>query len=385
MKGARAWGREAWISFRLTVMAIARDPAALLLLFIAGIIYSFFYPLPYHAETVRRVPVAIVDQDGSSLSRQLIRYVGAHPALAVSGVTTRPEQAQAWIWQGDAAGALLIPADFSRKALTGRQPELEVAGIGSYPLLNKVVLNALAEVTGTVSAGIELKRLGAGTPSMAQAAAQREPLGIEALPMFNAREGYASYIVPGVVVLLMQQTFLLGIGLLFGSWASEGSFPYAPTSAAYCGALAAGAAVVALNGAYFFGFVFWWQDYPRGGNPGAALVLTLVYAVCVAALGIFMGLFFRTRERSVQLLIATSMPIVFLAGLVWPASALPAPLQVLRWLLPSTAAIEAFIAVNQMGASLAEVGRDLLVLLALGAAFIVLGLRKWRRHGAARR
>jgi ABC-2 type transport system permease protein len=380
MKGASAWWREWRASCRLTAGAIVRDPAALLLFFIAGIVYSFFYPLPYRAETVRRVPVAIVDQDHSALSRQLIRYVGSHPALTVAGVTTRPEQAQEWIWQGDVAGTLVIPADFSRKALTGRQPEVEVGGIATYPLLNKVVLNALAEVTSTVSAGIELKRLGAGSPSPAQTAAQREPLGVEALPMFNVREGYASYIVPGVVVLLMQQTFLLGIGLLFGSWAADRTFPYAPTTAAYCGALAACAAVVVLNGAYFFGFVFWWQDYPRSGNPAAAVVLTLVYAVCVAALGIFMGLFFRTRERSVQLLVATSMPVVFLAGLVWPASALPAPLQLLRWLIPSTAAIEGFIAVNQMGASLKEVSRDLLVLAALSVAFIVLGLRTWRRR-----
>lgn len=370
----QAWGQ--------TWSAILGDKAALLLFFISGIVYSFFYPLPYSGETVRRVPVAIVDQDNSTLSRQLIRWTGAHPGLAVAGVTTRPEQAQDWIWRGEAAGVMFIPADFSSKILAGRQPEVEVGGIGTYPLLNKVALNGLAEVVGTVSAGIELKRLGAATPSALQADAQRQPLSVEALPMFNVREGYASYIVPGVVVLLMQQTFLLGIGLLFGSWTSERRFPYAAGGAAYAGALAAFSLVVVLNAAWFFGFVFWWQDYPRGGNPGASLALTLLYSVCVAALGIYMGLFFRTRERSVQLLVASSMPVLFLAGLAWPAQALPLPLQALRWLLPSTAAIQGFIATNQMGASLAEVRQEVLVLAALTLAFIGLGLRKWRRRPA---
>lgn len=368
----QAWGQ--------TWRAILGDKAALLLFFISGIVYSFFYPLPYSRETVHRVPVAIVDQDNSALSRQLIRWAGAHPGLALAGVTTRPEQAQEWIWRGDAAGVMFIPADFSGKLLAGRQPEVEVGGLGAYPLLNKVVLNGLAEVVGTLSAGIELKRLGAATPSALQAEAQRQPLSVEALPMFNVREGYASYIVPGVVVLLMQQTFLLGIGLLFGSWTAEGRFPYARAGAAYAGALAAFSLVVILNAAWFFGFVFWWQDYPRGGNPGAALALTLLYSVCVAALGIFMGLFFRTRERSVQLLVASSMPILFLAGLAWPASALPLPLQWLRWLLPSTAAIQGFIATNQMGASLAEVRQEMLALAGLALAFIALGVRKWRRR-----
>lgn len=374
---------SAWRAFRLTWQAILRDKAALMLLFISGIVYSFFYPLPYSAETVRKVPVAIVDQDNSALSRQLIRYAAAHPGIALAGVTSRPETAQQWLWKGEAAGVMFIPADFSRKVLAGAQPEVEIGGNGSYPLLNKVVLNGLAEVVGTMSAGIELKRLGAATPSATQAEARRQPLSAEALPMFNVREGYASYVVPGVVVLVMQQTFLLGIGLLFGSWANASTFPYAPTAAAYFGALTAFASVVALNGIYFFGFVFWWQDYPRGGNLPGAAVLTLLYSYCLAALGIFMGMFFRTRERSVQLLVATSMPILFLSGLTWPAGALPLPLQFIRWLLPSTAAIQGFVAVNQLGASLHEVRTELAALLALSVVLVALGLRKWLRAAPA--
>ncbi len=86
-----------------------------------------------------------------------------------------------------------------------------------------------------------------------QAEALRHPLGTEALPMFDVRGGYASYFVPGVVVLVMQQTFLLGIGLLFGSWSSAKSFPYAPNAASYFGALNAFALVVAFNAMYFSG------------------------------------------------------------------------------------------------------------------------------------
>ena len=380
MSGLRA-ARDA---FRQTWVAILRDKAALLLFFISGIVYSFFYPLPYSAETVRRVPVVVVDQDRSALSRQLIRYAGAHPGIVVVGVDARPEAAQALIWQGVAAGAMFIPEDFSRQVLAGRPPQIALSGNGSYPLLNKVVLNSLAEVVGTVSAGIELRRLGAATPSGAQAEATRQPLAVEALPLFNAREGYASYIVPGVVVLVMQQTFLLGAGLMFGSWSSARSFPFAPGAASYWGALNAFALVVILNAMYFFGFVFWWQDYPRGGNFAGTAVLTVLFAYSVAALGMLIGMYFRTRERSMQLLVASSLPLMFLSGLAWPDSALPLPLQWAGALSPSTAAIQGFIATNQMGASLQQVGAELAGLLGLAALFILAGLRKWRAMDAQR-
>ena len=368
---------SAWSAFCITWKSLLRDKAALLLFFVSGIIYSFFYPLPYNAETVQGVPIAVVDQDNSALSRQLIRYADAHPGIVVVAVTPKLDAAQSLLWQGEAAGTMIIPADFSAKVLAGRQPEVEVAGHGAYPMLNKVALNGLAEVVGTLSAGIEIKRLSAGAPSAPQVEAQRQPLATEALPMFNVAEGYASYIVPGVVVLLMQQTFLLGIGLLFGTWSDAKTFPYQGGGAAYFGALNAFALVIVLNALYFFGFVFWWQDYPRGGNWAGSLVLTLAFAYCVAALGMYMGLFFRTRERSVQLLIATSMPIVFLSGLTWPASALPEALQALRWLIPSTAGIQGLIATNQMGASLHEVRAELAALSALALVFVGLGWRKW--------
>lgn len=365
-------------AFFTTWKALFQDKAALLLFFVSGIIYSFFYPLPYNAETVQGVPIAVVDQDNSALSRQLIRYADAHPGITIVAVSARPDAAQALLWQGDAAGTLIIPADFSRKVLAGQQPEVEVAGHGAYPMLNKVALNALAEVAGTVSAGIEIKRLGAGAP--AQIESQRQPLATESLPMFNVAEGYASYIVPGVVVLVMQQTFLLGIGLLFGTWTDAKTFPYKAGSASYFGALNAFALVVILNALYFFGFVFWWQGYPRGGNWIGSAVMTVAFAYCVAALGMYIGLFFRTRERSVQLLIATSMPIVFLSGLTWPTSALPEVLQALRWLIPSSAGIQGLVATNQMGASLHEVRVEMAALLGLAVLFVCLGLHKWRQR-----
>jgi ABC-2 type transport system permease protein len=369
----------AWNAFVLTWRHILADKAAITLFFVSGIIYSFFYPLPYSKESVQRVPVAVIDQDNSALSRQLIRYAAAHPGIDVVAVTSRPEDAQEMLWRGAISGTVLIPSDFSGKLLSGQQPEIDIAGNGTYLMLNKVALNAMAEVVGTVSAGVELKRLNAASPSRQQVDEQRQPLTTESFPLFNAREGYASYIVPGVVVLVMQQTFLLGIGMLFGTWSSAKSFPYQRGMASYVGALNAFALVIVLNAMYFFGFVFWWQDYPRGGNFVGSMVLTILFSYCVAALGILVGLFFRTRERSVQLLVATSMPIIFLSGLSWPIEALPALVQQLRWLVPSTAAIQGFIATNQLGASLQEVRSEMLALLVLALLFIVVGLRKWQK------
>lgn len=249
-------------SFVATWRAMLGDVGAIMLLFVGGIVYSFFYPLPYSRESVQQVPVAVVDQDLSAISRQITRYVAAHPAVDIRRVTPDLREAQDLLWKNEIAGVLMIPPGLESKVLSGRRAEVDISGNGVYMMMNKVALNGLAEAVGTVSAGIELKRLAASTPSAAQAMAQRQPVNVNAVALFNVREGYGAYIVPGVAVLIIQQTLLLAITLLFGTWRERGAFPVRRSSAAYFGMLLAFATVAFANSLYFFGFVLWWQDYP---------------------------------------------------------------------------------------------------------------------------
>lgn len=369
-----------WTSFLATWRAMLTDKGAVTLLFVGGVLYSFFYPLPYTKEVVQRVPVAVVDQDRSGMSRQMTRFAMAHPALKVVAVTPELPAAQDLLWRGDILGVLIIPEGLQTAVLAGRAAQAQVAGNGLYLMLNKVALNGLAEVVGTVSAGIELKRLAAATPSSYQASGQRAPIAFDAMSLFNVKEGYGAYVVPGVATLIVQQTLLIGMTMLFGTWYQRKTFPLPGrrTAGGYLGMLLAFASVAFLNCCYFFGFVFWFQDYPRGGNFGGLLLLLPLFSLTVAAFGMLLAMLFRTRERGTQLMIATSMPILFLAGLTWPVSSMPVVLQWLRWLLPSTAGIQGFVALNQMGASVYEIRHEVAGLLGLLLACLALGWRRWR-------
>lgn len=369
-------------AYLATWRAMLGDVGALMLLFAGGVVYSFFYPLPYSREAVQQVPVAVVDEDDSSLSRQLVRHAKAHPLIDVREVTPALDEAQAALWRNEVAGVLFIPRGLQSRVLAGQRAEVQIAGNGVYMLLNKAALNGFAEVVGTVSAGVEVKRLQAATPSGVQALAQRAPVSVNAVALFNVREGYGSYIVPGVAVMVVQQTLLLAMALLWGTWAETGRFPVPRSGQAFLGMWAAFATVAVLNGAYFFGFVMWWQDYPRGGNPAGLLLFIVLFALAVSAVGLWLASWFRTRERSAQLLLATAMPMLFLSGLSWPVEGMPPLLQALRWLLPSTAGVQGFIALNQMGAHLSEVSAEMVVLAALTAAAATGAWSRWRQQPA---
>ncbi|MDH6590634.1 ABC-2 type transport system permease protein [Variovorax sp. TBS-050B] len=367
-------------AFRDTALAVLRDKGVLLIMLLAPVIYGFFYPWPYGDQAVTRVPVAVVDQDHSSLSRQVKRFAQASPRLDVRLLTGDLHEAQQALWRGEIEGYALLPADLKRDVLRGAGAVVTIEGNGAYALLNKAVLYGFSEAVGTVSAGVEIRKLQAGGQGALQAAASRSPLNTELVALFNPTEGYGSYVVPAVALLILQQTLLMGCAMLAGTWAEAGRLRAG--AGTWLGRLAALAGFGLLSGLFYFGWVFWLQDYPRGGNPLGALVLLAFYVPAICTVGLLLGCWFRDRERALQVLLFTALPMAFLSGFSWPVEALPGPLQALRWLFPSTAGIQASLRLNQMGAPLHDVLPHLaaLALLALaGWATLVWVARPPRR------
>lgn len=352
-----------------TLRSVLRDKGVLLILLLAPVIYGFFYPWPYGTEAVTRVPVALVDQDHTGLSRQITRFALANPRLDVRLVTGDVAQAREALWRGDIEGYAVIPADLKRNVLRGAPAVVGIEGNGAYALLNKAVLYGFSEAVGTVSAGVEIRKLQAGGQSAAQAQQSRNPLNLQMAALFNPTEGYGSYVVPAVALLILQQTLLMGAAMLAGTWAEAGRLRAG--AGAWLGRLAALSVAGGLSGLFYFGWVFSLQDYPRGGNPWGALLLLACYVPTIAALGLLLGCWLRDRERALQVLLFTALPMAFLSGFSWPVEALPAPLQALRWVFPSTAGIQASLRLNQMGAPVAAVLPYLLTLAALGLAALL--------------
>lgn len=355
-----------WRAWLDTLKTIAADKGVLLLIAIAPLIYGFFYPWPYAEQAVTRVPVAVVDLDHSSLSRQITRFAQASPRIDVRMVIGDERQARQALWRGEIEGYALLPRDLKRDVLRGSAGVVTVEANGSYALLNKAVLSGFAEAVGTVSAGVEIRKLQASGQSAPQAQASRNPISTQMVALFNPLEGYGSYVVPAVALLIIQQTLLMGVAMLVGLWAETGQ--HRADAATWLGRILGFSTVGYLSGLLYFGWIFWAQDFPRGANTGGALVLLAFYIPAICTLGALLGVWFGNRERALQVLLFTALPMAFVSGFSWPAEALPEVLQALRWLFPSTAGIQASLRLNQMGAPLADVAGYLLILAALAAS-----------------
>ncbi|MGP9556487.1 ABC transporter permease [Psychrobacter sp. AOP7-A1-24] len=358
-----------WASFIQTFKDVFGDKGVLLMLIIAPIIYGFFYPWPYSSEVVDHVPVGIIDHDNSNLSRTLVRYTSASPYLDTE-LFINEQAAKEAIWSDQIAGYMVIPTGLEEQVQSGEQAHVSVLGNGGYFILNKNVQLGFSQAVGTVSAGIKVKKSiaqGAYAPTAAQNT-QAVPLRI--MPLYNQTEGYGAYVVPAVSVIILQQTLLMATAMLIGTWYEQRR--HSTSIRGWLGRIGALSSLSFIIGCFYYGWAFELHHYPRGQNMLGTLLFLALFCPTVATLGCVLGLWFRQRERSMQILIFISLPIFFLSGYPWPADQLPQILQVIRWLVPTTPAINTSVQLNQMGASVSQVAIGFYALAGLWLLYFAL-------------
>lgn len=374
-------------AFRATLAAALRDKGMVIFFLLAVPVYSFFYPIAYSTQAVRDVPVEIVDIDRSSLSRQLRLQLAAEPTLRIVGEAPSIIEASKHLASGSIAGIIAIPDGFQYDVLRGANTAVTTFGSGAYPVQDKAVLTSVAAVVVELAGRTGVTRaVREGMPPAAVLQAVAAGPAFAEQPLYNLTSGYGSYVVAAVAILIVQQVILIGIAGLTGTWTEERAEPLfgdtAPGFVALAGTAAAFAVFALLALLYMIGFVFWFHDYPRGGNTGVAVAFSVLMAAVIAMLGIALGSWFANRERALQVMLATSVPFLFLSGVVFPRESIPGPLNALAALVPTTPGINGFVRLNQMGASFSEVASEfahLAALLALYACIAWWAVQRRRR------
>lgn len=358
-------------------------------LILATLIYAAFYPQPYRTEALRHVPIAVVDLDGTDSSRQLTRRIDASADVAVGGVFPDQASAQREVYARNLYGILVIPQYFERDLLHNRQSPIALYADASYFLIYQRISGGVAAVAKTMSAEVETARLIAVNVDPRIAAAAADPMPLTAVPLFNPQGGYATYILPAAFILIMQQTLLIGVGLL-GTYRNDAlrTGPAASIGpiAVVAGKLLAYLILEAVIVPFYLIVVPYLYNIPRLGTPLSIFIFALPFVLAVGALGLVIASLFRS-PLTVQLVsAAVGIPFLFLAGFSWPTEAMPPFLHAIAALLPSTSAINGIVAVAQLGAPLPSLRQPFLTLWILAAVYIVIAIlleSRCRRNAVA--
>ncbi len=359
------------------------DAAAVLLLVVAGVLYAFYYPMPYKYQTVSKIPVAVVDMDHSKLSRELVQMADASQQVSVRQTFGQIHDAEESMANEDIYGFMVIPKGMEASLHKGENVVVNVFTHGAYVMLHGNISTAFSTCALTLGATTKVKRIALSKKvPAAQAMAMRDPIPLGIQTMYNNTGSYSNYVVPSVLVLILQQTLVIGLCLLGGARAhrkfrklqrntaheNDGLFyRYFGRSFAYF--------VHYCSFILFYHFVIYDVfDFPRRGEFLPMAVFTFIFLLAVINFGMVVSQVFLRRETSVQLFLYMSIPLLFLSNFSWPVELAPVWMKGVSSFFPSTFAIPAWLAIEQRGAGVSDAAIYLLPLATQAVFYMVLGL-----------
>ena len=364
----RALGRAAWRTLR----TIAGEQEVLALVAGASVFYALFYPTPYLHQVLRDEPVLVVDRDHTPMSRRFIRWLDATEGVAIAGRTADLGAAQEAVRAGTAGGVVLIPEDFERHVLRREPAVLTTYADGSFLLVRNTVAGSVNAVAAALGAGIAKK------PA---------PVGLASWPLFNPLGGYATFVVPAVFILVLQQTLLIGMGTLGVIERHRIASDPEPVWATLGGIVVVLLGLYLLHAAFMFLVVFRLYGLPVHATPGVAALFLIPFITATTLLGLVIGELFERPESSTLALVLTSVPALFLSGISFPWENQAGWVQAIAVAFPTTFGIRGFVQIGEMGATLAEAWRSWgalwlqTLIYGLAAAWLIGRRRRaWREH-----
>jgi ABC-2 type transport system permease protein len=391
------WLDDAAYVWRFELRQVFRDEGVLLFCIVVPIVYPLLYSWIYNNESIHEVPVVVVDQSHSALSRQFIRMCDASPEVHVTCYAADLDDAQSLVSRQVVKGIYLIPEDFATNVNRMQQGTISVYCDMALMLTYKAIYQTAMAVSQQMGAQIQTKLSGKYTSR--EELITTSPLDVEDVAMFNPQAGYGTAILPAVLMLIIQQTLALGIGLAAGTARERNRYgDLIPIHPSYGGigrvvsgkalcylmvytVMATYLAIVVPKMFHFINIAIW-QDL---------LQMMIPYLLACVFFGMTVSCLVRYRENVILLMVFVSLPLLFLTGVSWPQTSIPGYLQGISYLFPSTFGIRAYLRLNTMGASVADVSFELRCLwiqvaFYLGTACLVYGhqLRTTRQHAEER-
>lgn len=347
------WKREFKTTFR--------DQGVLIFFILVPLMYPLIYGFIYTNEVVREVPVVVVDNSHSSLSREFLRKVDATADVKIITYCSNMEEAKLLMKEREAYGLIYVPTHFSDDIALGKQTQVSIYCDMSGLLYYKSILMSTTAVSLDMNKQIKITRAGNTTNRQDEITAQ--PIEYQDVALFNPQNGFAAFLIPAVLILLIQQTLLLGIGLSAGTAREHNRFrDLVPINRHYNGTLRI---VFGKGLSYFMVYaivsVYVLCVIPRIFNlnqlalPHTLMMFMLPYLSACIFFAMTASIAIRNRETCMLIFVFTSLPLLFISGISWPGAAIPAFWKYLSYLFPSTFGINGFVRINNMGATLNEV------------------------------
>lgn len=339
-----------------------------LLTLIAPTLLFLVFGYIYSRSLVREIPVAVVNNDGGSLSRMITDNIEAASSMKVTRILTSLPEAEHLMKKGEINGIFVFPADFEKKIKQGTGSEISLLINGMNLIKSNYIFNDGLKIIKTFSAGVLLKKVRSGGFTGDQAMAVISPVRTDSQILFNPNYSYVNYLVPGLTTFtLMMLVMLVSVLLISSEFVHDTFDELLKISERSALAIVAGKAAPHLllhlmNIIILFGVIYPLFGIQINGNAGYTIMFTFFFVMVSLFLGMAISVWFKDQLQATEIALFLTTPAFIFSGLTFPLRAMPEFHRDAAMLLPYTHFLDGFVKLSQMDAALKYVKTDMAAL-----------------------
>lgn len=371
--------------WRKEMQQVFKDEGVFIFFILVPLVYPLLYSWIYNNETVHEVPVCVVDESHTALSRHFIRKCDASSDVRVAYYAQDLDEAKSLVSRQLVKGVYFIPKEFESNVCRMKQGVISVYCDMSLMLTYKAIFQTAQLVSLDMCKELQTKMSSSYTAR--EEAVSARPLDYADVPIFNPAGGYGSFILPAVLMLILQQTLVLGIGLSAGTARDANPYRnlippadrrYRHTLVIVLGKALCYLMIYAVMGAWLVCAVPAMFHFPQLAMWQSLLTMMIPYTLACIFFGMVMSCMVKYRENVMLLVVFVSIPLLFLTGVSWPQSNIPGFLQGVSWLFPSTFGARAYVRMNSMGALFSDIETEYRILWIQAVCYFILALCVYR-------
>ena len=365
--------------------SILRSLPVLLVLGGGIFLYGMLYNYMYSPDVLRDVPVVVIDESRTPLSRQYIRLLDATPQVQIQGIVDGIPQARHRVQKGEAAGIVFLPADFNEKVGRGEEAVFVSYNTSVAFLYYAALKEAFSGAMLALDDAIRPAQIVFLNTDVVASVTDTRSMGVQGIALYNESGGYASYLIPAVLMVIIFQTLMMVISMRCGTECEQGMKPLLSvvrhrSSWSTSFGIVVGKSIVYVSFYAFFsvfliGLLPLMFDLPHLASPLLLIQLMIPYLFATAFFGLSCSPFFKDSDAPLLLIAFFSVGLLFLSGVSWPLELMPWPWRIFHCLIPAPVGILAYVKTNCMGASISDISKEMWLLW--GQCVLYFGIACW--------
>ncbi|WP_455643783.1 ABC transporter permease [Parabacteroides sp.] len=355
---------------------------AILLVLMGGIfVYGLLYNYMYAPNVVRKVPVVVVDHSRSELSRRYTRLLDATPQVGVTATAADYTEAREMIKMGRAAGILYLPDDFEDRVSRGEQSVFVMYETTITFLYYLSIEEASAGSMLALNEGYRPEMLVFLPQQAAPKLASAQPITVVGTILYNPTEGYGTYLIPAVLIVIIFQILMMLIGTISGGERHSGTivrYAGSPLKLSFgqmanvvIGKTFTYSMLYVVFTLFLLGLLPLAFGLPDLGSHLHIIMLMIPFLMATSFFGLTASLFFTDSEMPPLMIPFFSVGLLFLSGISYPMELMPWYWQLAHYLIPAAPATMAYVKLTSMGASMGEIGHEYITLWVQCAVYFV--------------